>query len=458
MDVEVLTVNDLNNKIRKNIEGKFINLRVKGEISKPTLSMNGHYYFDLKDKNSKINCVLYKNYALKNKIPKEGKEVIVKGKVTVYKKNGTYNIQVIKIQESGIGNLYLEYQQLKEKLQKEGLFHNKYKKPIPKVPKSIGVITAPTGAVIHDIETTIKQKWPFTEIILFPSKVQGNDAANNLIKQLKKADSYELDTIIICRGGGSIEDLWCFNDETLARNVFNAKTPIISAVGHESDFTIIDDVADKRAATPTAAAEIAVPDISEKLNKLESLEKRLKQNLEYKLNECRQDFDHISNNKYLNNPQSLYEEKLNEFKELKNKFNYLSENLKNIKRTELENIKNKLKYNSKSIIKLKQTEFKQIQKKLEYESNNLIKKSKNQIESVKNSYILKNPQKIIDIKKQEINNNREKLILLNPKKTLKRGYTLTKKNNKIILSSKNLKKGDKIEIEFEDGFINAKVM
>ena len=480
MEKEYISVSDLNQKIHKHIGNNFINLKVKGEISKPYLSKSGHYYFDLKDENSKIKCTLFKNYAFRTIKPKEGVEVIVKGKVTVYKRDGTYNIQVIKIQKGGTGNLYLQYLKLKEKLKKEGLFDPKHKKQLPPVPKKIGVITAEGGAVIHDIITTVKRRWPFTEILLFPSKVQGNDAPEELIKQLKKSDKFNLDTIIIGRGGGSVEDLWCFNDEKLAREVFKLKTPIISAVGHESDFTIIEEVADKRAATPTAAAELAVPDITEKLDKLESLKKRIKRTLEYKLNECRHDYDNICRNRLLNNPKLIYKEKLdsfenltyklqynskqilskreNKFKELKNTLKYLSSNLEDSKINRLNNIINRLEFNSRNLIIKKEKELIQITKTLEYKSNELMKTSENQLNRFKNSYILKNPQKIIKNKQEELDKNKEKLVLLNPRKTLKRGYTLTKHDNKVILSSKQLKKGDKIEIEFDDGSINAKVI
>ena len=207
--------------------------------------------------------------------PEDGMKVLVTGKISVFEANGGYQIYVSDMLEDGVGNLYIAYEQLKKKLEAEGLFDQKFKKPIPKIPKRVGVVTAPTGAAIKDIISTIKRRWPLTEIYLFPSLVQGELAKDDIVKQIEKADTYNLDTLIVGRGGGSIEDLWPFNEEIVARAIFTCNTPVISAVGHEIDFTIADFVADLRAPTPTGAAEMAVPQLNDMINYLNQVKIRL---------------------------------------------------------------------------------------------------------------------------------------------------------------------------------------
>ena len=211
--------------------------------------------------------------------PKEGMKVLVGGSIRVYETGGTYQIYVEEMQEDGIGNLYLEYEKLKKKLDIEGLFDAKYKKKIPVYPKRIGIVTAPTGAAVKDILSTIKRRYPICETYLFPCLVQGATAPQDIVSSLKKADNYQLDVIIVGRGGGSFEDLNCFNDETVARTIFHCSTPIISAVGHEIDFTIADFVADLRAPTPTGAAEMAVPNLIDVISLLTQYKIRLNESI-----------------------------------------------------------------------------------------------------------------------------------------------------------------------------------
>ena len=258
---------------------------LKGEISNFKAHSTGHLYFSIKDENSKINAIMFNRSASNLKFtPVEGTKVLVAGRVSVYEATGSYQIYVEEMLEDGVGNLYVAFEQLKEKLTKEGLFDNKYKKSIPKIPSRIGIITAPTGAAIKDILSTIKRRFPICEAILFPSLVQGDNAAEDIVKNIKKADEYNLDVLIVGRGGGSIEDLWPFNEEIVARAIFDAKTPIISAVGHEIDFTISDFVADMRAPTPTGAAEMAVPNIIDLLKYIDQLKIRLNENVYKKIN------------------------------------------------------------------------------------------------------------------------------------------------------------------------------
>ena len=267
MEEEYISVSQLTDYIKKliNSDSRLKQVYVRGEISNFKRYSSGHCYFSLKDEGSVIPGVMFYGFASKLKFePKNGMKVLVRGYVDVYKSRGNYQLYAQRITEDGLGELHIAFEQLKKELESKGYFDDDLKKPIPKFPKKVGVVTAATGAAIRDIVTTIKRRWPLCEIILFPSLVQGNLAANNIVRQIFVADNeFELDTLIVGRGGGSIEDLWAFNERIVAKAILVCKTPVISAVGHEIDWTIADYVADKRAATPTAAAEIAVPDIRE---------------------------------------------------------------------------------------------------------------------------------------------------------------------------------------------------
>ena len=262
MEDKYLTVTQLTKYIKYKIDNDthLMNVFLKGEISNFKAHTRGHMYFTIKDENSRINAVMFANSVKNlNFVPQDGMKVMVVGKISVYEATGGYQIYVNEMIEDGIGNLYIKYEQLKKKLEQEGLFDVHHKRPIVKIPKKIGVVTASTGAAVRDIMTTIKRRWPLVEVILFPSLVQGASAAPDIVRNIELANTYDLDTLIVGRGGGSIEDLWCFNDEEVARSIYNSKIPVISGVGHEIDFTIADFVADLRAPTPTAAAELSVP-------------------------------------------------------------------------------------------------------------------------------------------------------------------------------------------------------
>ncbi|MDE5715827.1 MAG: exodeoxyribonuclease VII large subunit, partial [Anaeroplasmataceae bacterium] len=236
---------------------------LEGEISNFKHNSRGHFYFTLKDDSAAISVTMFSSFAKTVKFdPKDGMKVFVKGNVTVYEPSGTYQINIKEMKSDGIGDLFLAFQKLKEELEKEGLFALEHKKKLPLFPKCIGVITSPTGAAIRDIIHTISRRYPMTKVILYPAIVQGEDAKSDIVRQIQSANEQSVcDVLIVGRGGGSIEDLWAFNERCVANAIFNSKIPIISAVGHEIDFTIADFVADIRAATPTAAAEIATPSI-----------------------------------------------------------------------------------------------------------------------------------------------------------------------------------------------------
>ncbi|NBK97295.1 MAG: exodeoxyribonuclease VII large subunit [Erysipelotrichia bacterium] len=257
---------------------------VKGEISNFTNHRSGHLYFSLKDKGGKMNCVMFSSYASKVKIAlKEGMQVIVKAKVSLYEPMGNMQLYVSEIQSDGLGDLYLQFEALKEKLLKAGLFAQSHKKPLPLYPNSIGIISAKSGAAIQDVLAIIARRWPIADVRVYHSLVQGEKASENMIARLKEADQNHHDVILLVRGGGSLEDLWCFNDELLAYTIYEMKTCIVSGVGHESDTTLVDYVSDQRAVTPSGAAELITPD-KDKLNEqLWQIKNRLATTIQQKL-------------------------------------------------------------------------------------------------------------------------------------------------------------------------------
>ena len=267
MEIKPITVQELNKYIKNKIDNDeyLNNVYVKGEISNFKLHYSGHMYFTLKDESSLIKCVMFKSYTPHLQfMPKDGMKVVILGTVSVFERDGQYQVYCKAMKQEGIGNLYEEYQKLKAKLEKEGLFDNSHKKNIPMFPKTIGVLTSSTGAVIRDIINVSTRRNPNVHIRLLPVPVQGQGAAEKIAEGIRKMNEEKLaDVLIIGRGGGSLEDLWPFNEEIVARAIYDSDLPIISAVGHETDFTIADFVADLRAPTPSAAAELAVPNIED---------------------------------------------------------------------------------------------------------------------------------------------------------------------------------------------------
>ena len=394
------------------------NLRVvflKGEISNIKYHTTGHLYFSIKDETSKINAIMFSSSAKKLLFkPVDGSKVLVTGRISVYEATGGYQIYVDEMQEDGVGNLYIAFEKLKKDLAREGLFDQKYKKPIPKIPNRIGVVTAPTGAAIKDILSTIKRRYNACEVILFPSLVQGDMAKDDIVKNIKLAENYNLDVLIVGRGGGSIEDLWPFNEEIVARAIFDCTIPVISAVGHEIDFTIADYVADMRAPTPTGAAEMAVPNVSDLINLVNNLKIRLNEAMNKKVNYQKLYLDSIKNSYALKNPMIMYENK-------KQKLDILIDNL------------------NKVLIK-------------KYDS------AKHRLEILKSNYILNNPELLLKDRVTKLNSLIEKLELVNPLGILKRGYSLTYFNNKVIKDINNVKINDMISVRMENGIIDCKVI
>lgn len=288
---KVYTVGQINTYVKNMFAGDYLlnHLYIKGEVSNCKYHTSGHIYFTLKDSSGAIACVMFKGSRAAGLgfLLKDGQSVIVCGSVTVYERDGRYQMYVKEITLDGAGDLYLEYERTKQKLYEEGLFEFDIKKPIPKYPKKVGIVTAPTGAAIEDIKNIAKRRNPYVQLILYPAKVQGEGAAKTIVKGIHVLDQMGLDTIIIGRGGGSIEDLWAFNEEIVARAIFHANTPIISGTGHEIDNTIADYAADLRAPTPSAACELAIPDLMGFLERMEYIDEKMYQLLSRKVSALR---------------------------------------------------------------------------------------------------------------------------------------------------------------------------
>lgn len=388
---------------------------LKGEISNFKAHSTGHFYFSLKDEKSKINAIMF-SASNKGMVfrPTEGMKVLVHGRISVYESTGNYQIYVDEMLEDGVGNLYIAYEQLKAKLEVEGLFREDHKKKIPLYPKKIGIVTAKTGAAIRDIITTINRRYPICEIYLFPSLVQGDNAYLDIVKKIEQANTFELDTLIVGRGGGSIEDMWPFNEEAVARAIYASNIPVISAVGHEIDFTIADFVSDLRAPTPTAAAELAVPNLIDLIKYIDALKNRANESMLQKINYQKLYLDSIKNSFVIKNPIIMYENK-------KQKLDQIDEKINNL---------------------------------MIY----MIEKKKDRLANIKNNRIIKSPELLYRESSIKIGNLIDKLELLNPISILKRGYSISYIDDNIISSIKGLKEGDIMKTRLTDGFVESKII
>lgn len=292
----VLTVTQLTRDIKEVLENIFVEVRVQGEISNLRQPASGHIYFSLKDEFSQIRCVFFRGAASGLKFSlKDGMSVVCLGRVGVYEKDGQYQLYISSVEPKGQGALQLAFQQLKEKLAKEGLFDESRKRPLKFLPEAIGVVTSPTGAVIRDILNVLNRRFPESHVIINPVRVQGDGAEKEIAIAIEEFNSLEnVEVIILARGGGSLEDLWCFNEEIVARAIYNSKIPVLSAIGHETDYTIADFVADLRAPTPSAAAELVMPSKNELKDKIKTLLVSLKRALEDLVPQHQQRIDDLS--------------------------------------------------------------------------------------------------------------------------------------------------------------------
>ena len=347
MEERYLTVTALTKYIKYKFDNDkhLVDVLLEGEISNFKRHSRGHFYFTLKDENAQISAMMFQSNASKVLFqPTDGMKVFVRGVVTVYEAGGNYQINVKEMKSDGVGDLYLAYEKLKRELQALGMFNPEYKKPIPRIPSTVGVITSPTGAAVHDIINTIQRRFPLCKIIVYPALVQGENAKESIVEMINKANDDKLCDVIICgRGGGSIEDLWAFNERVVAQAIFDSEIPIISAVGHEVDFTIADFVADIRAATPTAAAEIATPSV-------DNLKEYVKQNLERMSHTLKMIIENkkvllanMDRRLDLNNPIEKVKQKRKELSQYNEKLNLLMTNIINHKNNQYHLLNEKLK-------------------------------------------------------------------------------------------------------------------
>lgn len=387
---------------------------LKGEISNFKAHTTGHMYFSVKDEASKINAIMFASSARKlNFVPADGMKVLLVGRISVYEATGNYQIYVEQMMEDGIGNLYVAFEKLKKQLASEGLFAPEHKKKIPKFPERVGIVTAATGAAIKDILSTIKRRYPICETILFPSLVQGDAAAEDIVRNIKLAQTYDLDVLIIGRGGGSIEDLWPFNEEIVVRAIYECPIPTISAVGHEIDYTIADFVADLRAPTPTGAAEIAVPNMVDLQKLLAQFRIRLNEGIYKKVNYQRLYLESVQNSFVLKNPMMMFDGK-------KQALDYLLERA------------------NQSVLKK-------------------VERMRTHMDHIKQNYLLLHPEELYKEEKLKLGTLMDKLELVNPMNVLKRGYTLTYLEDHTIGNAEDLSVGDQVKIKFHDGTILSTV-
>ncbi|MEO1415315.1 MAG: exodeoxyribonuclease VII large subunit [Bacteroidota bacterium] len=295
-DPQIYTVGEVTHYIKHLLEDnpQLKGVQVSGEVSNLTYHRSGHVYFSVKDTEAQLSCVMFKGYAQYAPKMKAGDKVVLKGNMTVYAPRGNYQMMVTSVRKQGVGDLYQQFALLKQKLESEGLFDSAYKQAIPILPQKIAVLTSPTGAAIRDILQTIKRRYNRGQVLVLPTVVQGTQGAASIVKNLKLAQDTGVDVIILGRGGGSLEDLWNFNEEAVARAIFGSKIPIVSCVGHETDFTIADFVADVRASTPTAAAETVVPDLAAIIHTIDDYERQLKRGIQYNIDFKRQVLDDYS--------------------------------------------------------------------------------------------------------------------------------------------------------------------
>jgi exodeoxyribonuclease VII large subunit len=395
-----------------------------------------HQYFSLKDDNAVISAVMYKREFDKLKFtPKEGMKVLVVGRVNVYEASGIYNIVIEHMEPDGVGALYQAFSELKEKLSNEGLF-SLPKKILPQFPKRIAIVTSPSGAVIRDIMTTVKRRYPIVQLVLFPTIVQGKDAAPNIVRNLQAIEAKgDFDVVIVARGGGSIEDLWPFNEEAVVRQIAAMAMPVISSVGHETDTTLSDFVADVRAATPTAAAELSVPVLSDVLRHIDQLDNRLYQKIRNTLSLQQQRLNRSMHSYIFRQPERMYE-------------GYT---------VKLDQMQLRLANQMANQLQLQKNQLQRLQMRLENKSPvRDVMQAQQQLTQTEDA-LQKAMQRYLQQKQQQLANGMQSLDLLSPLKIMLRGYSYTTKDGNIVNAVKQLQSGDKLKVNFADGYAEAEV-
>ena len=443
MDKEVVkyTVSELNRLSRQTLESKFPLIWVEGEISNFSMPASGHWYFKMKDETATISCAMFRKQNSRSSFkPQNGIKALARCKITIYEVSGNYQLIIEQIESAGIGALQRKFEELKKQLFNEGIFDDEHKLPIPKYPKKIGIITSPTGAAIQDILSILKRRYPIASVLVYPSIVQGNtldgtSAAKELTERIIFANKENnCDVLILTRGGGSIEDLWAFNDETLARSIHNSKIPIISAVGHEIDYTICDFVSDCRAPTPSAAAEIVSPDINSIIQRLNEKELQLNHLILGFLQACYQKIDNL-------------------FMRIRNPNDYLLHI-----QTQIEGLQNRIYKNITSKIKIDKETLTHIDKNLQrnHPSEYLCNLSDRLclLEKKLNNEIIK----LLITKQEKWENSLRLLEAVSPLNTIKRGYAIVlNKDKKIIKRTSDIKINDRIFTMLGDGGVFSNI-
>ncbi|WP_426392745.1 exodeoxyribonuclease VII large subunit [Mammaliicoccus sciuri] len=428
--------------ITKYIKYKFdqdphlLNVFIKGEISNFKRHSSGHLYFALKDDKGVLSAMMFKSSANQLSFnPKEGDQVLVEGRIGVYESRGAYQIYVQSMQLDGVGLLFEKFEALKKELAEKGYFDQEHKLSIPKYPKKIAVLTASTGAAIRDICSTLDKRYPLAEQVLMSTLVQGKGAKDNIINNIKEADSMGVDVIIVGRGGGSIEDLWSFNEREVVEAIYHCKTPVISAVGHETDTTLSDFVSDVRAATPTQAAVIATPDINTLYQLISNARQYLTKHITQTIQQDKHKLKQLSSYYKLKTPSLLYDQETQKLDELQKQLSRNLEQTVTRNNHKLDILQNKLRITP---IYNKTFQFRQDFNRLNMLQTQLV-------------------NRIISQKKQVLTNKLAQLDALSPTQIMLRGYSIIEKDDKIITSKNDLKIDDDITINLKDGKINANV-
>lgn len=436
-----LKVSDLNYYISQKFKNDpyLHKVFLQGELSNFRFRMNSHQYFSLKDEKSKINVVMFKSFFEKLKFkPEEGMKVYVSGYVGVYGPQGSYQFYAQTMEPAGLGALYEQLRQLQAKLAKEGLFNAEHKKPIPTFPDRIAVVTSASGAVIHDIMVTANRRFPHAEIDLFPAKVQGDEAADSIVSSLRQiaASGDKYDVVIIGRGGGSLEDLWPFNEEKVVRQIYEMKMPVISSVGHETDTTLADLVADARAATPTAAAEYATPSLVEVLTQIDQLRNQLFTSMQVIIRNKREQVRNLENAPVMRDPSRIYDEPLQKVDLLRQRLFQVERNLLKQREAQFKLLKQRL------LAVNPQRQLMHLEQQQRYLNNNLNQTMLNYLRNKHNRFARL---------EQKLDDN-------SPLKTISRGYVYTaSEDGQTITSVDEIKIDQVLQLQFKDGKAKAKV-
>lgn len=410
---------------------------VKGELSNVTHHASGHLYFTLKDAKSQIRAVMFRSDAQQIKFtPKSGMNVLITGDVTVYEVSGQYQLYVRDMQPDGIGALYLAFEQLKEKLEKEGLFKAEWKQPLPPYPRHIGIVTAKTGAAIQDIYSTVTRRYPLAKMTLLPAIVQGEHAAPSIVRAIEQANFYaEFDVLIVGRGGGSIEDLWAFNEEAVARAIFSSKIPVISAVGHETDTTIADFVADRRAPTPTAAAEMAVPARESLMESVLDRKRALYRSFSYQVKHEQKRLLTLQHSYPLQYPERLYRPFIEKHLQLEERFIRSAETLTKRDEVSLDHLRNRLQHQLPlNEVNAYNRELLRLKKRLHTSVQHELQKHENHFASTIRM-----------------------LTSLNPLHVIERGYSIVYQDEKVQKTVQDLTIGSTVQIQMQDGYAEATI-